>query len=264
MKDLVSPDPLNLHIPDAATLWSRAKTLPGIAPLDMADWLWVLDSYAGQMRLRETLIAEARDRVIAVRPEAAEALAELYALVLDHLAGQAGYVRAGEAMTCPDGRIVTLDPNDPLATLGRLVQEDLIVMQKPEGAEEHVMTAAVLCFPANWTLAEKIGRPMLRIHKPVDFVYVAEVAKRVQRLLDGVRPGRPLWRANFHAADVPRLHFPQREREKDKSQRGGDYYRSERQCLVRLPDTGAVVFSIHTILLAKAGMSPALQAAVPI
>jgi len=96
-------------------------------------------------------------------------------------------------VTRPDGARIPIDRADPLGTLGHLVQEDLCLMER-RGAE-HVLTGAVLCFPASWRLSEKVGRPMIGIHEPVR-EYDATLARRVQRLLDGVRTGRPLLRFN--------------------------------------------------------------------
>ena len=49
-------------------------------------------------------------------------------------------------------------PRDPLELAGLLVQEDLCIVQNDDNAP--VLTAAVLCFPSRWRLAEKIGRPL--------------------------------------------------------------------------------------------------------
>jgi hypothetical protein len=64
--------------------------------------------------------------------------------------------------------------------------------------DEHVLTAAVLCFPASWHLADKIGRPLTTIHVPVK-VYDETLARRVQRLFDGV-----LCQSNVASAPVAR------------------------------------------------------------
>ncbi|MEO1734189.1 MAG: DUF3445 domain-containing protein, partial [Pseudomonadota bacterium] len=140
------------------------------------------------------------------------------------------------------------DHTDPMATLARLVQEDLCILQKR--GDEHVLTAAALCFPAGWTLAEKFLKPLVRIHVPIER-YDANVAKRVQRLFDGVQAGRPLWRFNALWYDQPDLHQPRLERDKQDrpSSRTGRYLRSERQIVLRLPQSDAVVFSIHTYVL---------------
>ncbi len=235
----------------------QAGRLPGIAPIEMSDWLWQLDSYAAQMAAREGLLAERPDKVHALLPEAEHAAQELFDLVLLQLEHRTAFRREGASMRCPDGRRVPLDRAAPLLTLGRLVQEDLCLLQKPVGAEEHLLVGAVLCFPASWTLAEKIGRPMLAIHRPVQS-YDETLARRVARLLDGVRPGRPLARSNALFYDDPALYQPRSEA--DPRPVGGPsapFFRSERQCLLRLPESGAVAFSIHTILLARSALTEA-------
>ncbi len=225
--------------------------LPGVAPFDPADWLQVDEVYAAQMAERDRLIAAAPDAVIALAPEARPAADELLEVVLDHLArDHAERFDVGpDAVRRPDGVTVPLDRDDPMGTLGRLVQEDLCLMEA-RGAE-HVLTGAVLCFPASWRLDEKFMRPLLGIHDPVE-VYTEDLARRVQRLFDGIRPGRPLWRFNALRYADPALHQPRSIHDRRPERRDPDscpYLRSERQCLVRLPRTQAVVFSIHTYVV---------------
>ncbi|TDK51283.1 heme-dependent oxidative N-demethylase family protein [Antarcticimicrobium luteum] len=222
--------------------------LPGIQPLAPEDWLIRDEAFAGQMAYRDRLLSDRREAVLAMDEGARAAAEELLDLVLER-----AYPGAGDAVTRPDGVSVDIDRNDPMGTLGRLVQEDLCILQKPEGAEEHVLTAAVLCFPASWTLEEKFMHPLIRIHVPVP-EYDGNIAARVQRLFDGVQPGRPLWRFNALWYDDPDLHQPRREAEKRPHRRAAadQYLRSERQSVLRLPRTRAVVFSIHTFVLARA------------
>lgn len=223
------------------------RKLPGIQPLALDEWLIRDEAFAGQMAYRDRLLAEKRDVVLAMDETAREAALELLDLVLER-----AYPGAGDTVARPDGMVVPVDRDDPMGTLGRLVQEDFCLLQKPEGAEEHVLTAAVLCFPASWTLAEKFMRPLIRIHVPVP-EYDANIAARVQRLFDGVRPDRPLWRFNRLWYGDPDLHQPRREADKRPHRRAAAvaFLRSERQSLLRLPKTRAVVFSIHTFVLAR-------------
>lgn len=229
------------------------RPLPGIGPMDMADWIHVDEAYGAQMAHRAELIAGKRALVIDQRPEAAEALQELLNLVLAQLGARDDFSVQADQVTRPDGVTVQIDHTDPLGTLGHLVQEDLCLLQKQQGAggtSEHVLTAAVLCFPSSWTLAQKIGKPLVAIHVPVD-PYDDNIAKRVQRLFDGVRPNRPLWRFNilWYAASTlfsPRVEFDVRDSVGPET---AQFLRSEKQGIVRLPKTGAVVFSIHTFML---------------
>ncbi|MGI3171427.1 heme-dependent oxidative N-demethylase family protein [Pseudooceanicola sp. C21-150M6] len=238
---------LQSHIPYDTT----ELRLPGTRPLGTENWLLRDDAFAAQMALRDRLIAQSRERVIGLLPEGQAAALELLDTVLRHLGADAGYIVLAEAVRRPDGVMVTLDRSDPLGTLGRLVQSDFCLLEKTEGQAEHVLTGAVLCFPAGWTLAEKLGRPLIRIHKPVP-AYDETLAKRVQRLFDGVQVGRPLWRFNHLGYVDPALFQPRREGEnKYGAKREHRYIRSERQTMLRLPETGAVVFGIHTFVVAK-------------
>lgn len=250
-----------LHNALPVKIWMDPRTsrLPGILPLDPEDWLRVDEAYAGQMAERERLLSTRLSDVHAMLPRAEPAASELFETITQRLPGL-GFVRRPNGWLCPDGREVADDPSAPLVTLGRLVQEDLCLMEAgPDG--HHVLTGAVLCFPASWTLAEKIGRGLPGIHTPVNG-YAGQLAARVQRLFDAIRPEQPLWRGNALSYADPTLFQPRREGQRrdrpgqDGPVRGGAFVRSERQCLVRLPKTRAVVFSIHTYVVARETLTP--------
>ncbi|MEM8741021.1 MAG: DUF3445 domain-containing protein [Pseudomonadota bacterium] len=217
---------------------------PGVQPLDPATWLERDAAFAAQMALRDGLVAEKLGAVTALIPEGAAALEELLALVCDALRADPGYGVAAE-ITRPDG--ATVDLSDPLPALARLVQEDLLLLDRPEGAAEHRLLGGVLCFPARWSLAQKMARGLLAIHEPIPY-YAEALGARVQRLFDAIRPDRPLWRANWLLHTWPELHQPAEEKAKKPRRFETDpiWLRMERQTLRRLPGTGAVVFGIKT------------------
>ena len=223
--------------------------LPGVKPLDLADWLIRDEAFAGQMRLRDRLIAERPSDVHALTEAGRPAAEECLGLVLETLRADPGYRFSDGSATRPDGAKIDIDRQEPLMTMGRLMQADICLMQ--ESAGEHVLTGAILCFPASWTLSEKIGRPLMAIHGPVP-EYDPAVGARVQRLFDALRPDALLFRANAHRHHDPSLYHPRSESDPPGLRRGppgGRYLRSERQTLRRLPDTGAVVFTIHTTMI---------------
>jgi hypothetical protein len=224
-----------------------AARLPAMRPVAPGSWLTVDDAYAGQLAEKARLIAARRDWVIDVLPEAEDAVAELMSVVMADIASRPDFRMEAGLIVCPDGRRVDPDAADPMLTLSQLVQEDLCILQRQ--GDEHVLTAALLCFPASWTLAEKIGRPLMRIHKPVP-AYDDGIATRVQRMFDGVQPGRPMWRANYLRYDDFSLFWPRREADPKRVHRPDSLYeRSERQTVLRLPGTGAVLFAIHTTMV---------------
>lgn len=259
------PNPMQDHpilqdrLPHLPWIDPRTRRLPGILPVEGQDWLRVDEAYAPQMALRDRLIAAHPEDVHALLPEARPAADELYAAVLDWLRINPGFSLTGTTATRPDGITVPLDPTNPLVTLGRLVQEDLCLMERQ--GEEYTLTGGMLCFPASWTLAQKIGRPLTGIHDPVP-VYDADIARRVARLFDAIRPGQPLWRMNYLTYDDFVLHQPRREGEKRPQPTDHVYVRCERQCLLRLPVTKAVVFTIHTYVVDAATVTPADLAAL--
>lgn len=226
------------------------ERLPGTAPMDPADWLLMDDAFAGQMALRDELIATRPEDVLALDPGARAPAEELLATVLDVLRDRPGYRVEEMSVTRPDAVTVPLLPEAPMATLGRLVQEDFCIMERREGMTEHMLTGAVLCFPAQWTLREKFMRPMVSIHRPVE-EYDEQLARRVQRLLDGVQVGRPLWRANFLGNRAPVLFNPESEKveRSHRYDREAPYHRSERQTIWRLAESRVVVFGIHTFIV---------------
>lgn len=221
----------------------EGRPLPGIAPCGPKDWLRVDDAYGAQMAYRRRLLRDKAEAVLWLHEDALPAAQEVLDEATALLPGL-GFALSGQEVTCPDGERVTIDRAAPLLTLGRMVQEDICILEKK--GDEHVLTGAVLCFPANWRLSEKAMRPLTGIHEPVE-EYDGNIARRVQRLFDGVRVGRPLWRRNWLSYGDPDLHQPYRR------DAGGSHHliRTERQCILRLPRTDAVIFTIHTFVVPR-------------
>jgi len=251
---------LNARLPFAPWVDPARRRLPGVMPLARADWLLISDAYAAQMAERARLLAERPSDVLACLAQAEDAAAELLSIVMADLPGH-GFMLDGPRITCPDGRDLDISALPPLHVLGLLVQEDFCILQKPKGSAEHVLTGAVLCFPSSWTLAEKLGRPLLRIHAPVAS-YDGQMGARVQRMFDAIRPDQPLWRANLLRYTNAALYQPRPEFAPKDKRDDGDFIRSERQCLLRLPQSRAVVFSIHTALVRRGDLRPAEAAAL--
>ena len=229
----------------------RLNRLPGIMPLQAGDWLREDEVYGAQMALRDQLIL-ARD-VHAILPQAQDAAVEVLQMAL----ARSGH--EGDSVTRSDGVRVAIDWDQPLITLGRLVQEDICILQ--EDAGEYCLTGAILCFPASWTLAQKIGRPMMAIHTPVDS-YTDDMGARVHRMFSALRPEQGLWRMNYMTYGSADLHHPRLENDPRPPSDARPYLRAERQCLIRLPRTRAIVFSIHTYLMRIVDLDDSARAAL--
>jgi len=223
---------------------TEPRALPGVRPLAPDEWLRVDEAYADQMAHKRALIRDRLPQVHRMDPSAEPAAREVLEEALNLLPDM-GYSRVGDVVRCPDGVQIDLNMGPPLVVLGHMMQADICLLEKR--GDEHVLTGAILCFPASWDLGEKFLRPLVRIHRSVE-LYDGDVARRVQRLFDGVRVGSPLWRFNMlHYVDAE-LHQPRLEGapRKHPPEATAPFTRAERQCIVRLPKTDAVVFSIHT------------------
>lgn len=238
------PEPiLQAFLPDGQADRAAVR-LPSMQPVD-GPWLQIDDAYGAQMIERRRLMAARPRDVYAQLPHGLSASRACLEEVLGALPSD--FCRKDDEVVRPDGHHARLDWDAPLWSLGNIVQQDVCVLEKQK--DEHVLTGAMLCFPASWTLAQKIGKPLIGIHQPVA-EYDDVIAVRVQRLFDGVQYGRPLWRANHLRYDDPTLHQPRLEcDQRPVGTNSSQYIRSERQTVLRLPVTGAVAFLIHTMVV---------------
>jgi hypothetical protein len=147
----------------------------------------------------------------------------------------------------------------PLDVFGRCVQEDLLLLDPALR-----LVAGQLCFANAWCLDEKMGLPVTAIHSPVPG-YAAELAVPVERLLERLKPGRPVWRVNWALRPTDRLDLTSRhmawlERMKRGRRLEDCWLRVERQTLSMLPETGFVLFTIHTYQERFVRLTPEQQA----
>jgi dimethylamine monooxygenase subunit A len=197
------------------------------------DWLAADQLRSSEVALRNRLLDEQHHHVFAMKPSAEAAAAETLALVEDWLASR--------------GLPPTPTGFHPLEAAGRAVQEDLCLMVRHDDAWH--LDGAVLCFPSFWSLTEKFGRPTDGLHAGVAH-YDDELAPRIDRFFDRMRPGQIVWRRNLSVKPYPLLFVPLPKR----AQPVGDlrttsdgspfWLRSEFQTLQLLPESGAILFTI--------------------
>ncbi|MEM9783239.1 MAG: DUF3445 domain-containing protein [Pseudomonadota bacterium] len=241
----------------------RTARAPGLSPLAPGAWIVTGPDYAAQMRLRQRLMAERPDDVLAICGGAEDALGELLSLVIAELDARAEFGRdAAGRLIRRDGVAIAPDADAPLKTISSLVAEDFCLLQRVEGEPEYRLTAAALCFPSRWSLAEKIGHPLTAIHDPVPD-YDATLARRVGRVFDMLAPERPVVRINWLMHEDPALYQPaHRPAAQGRGPASGLYLRTEHQTLRRLPRTGAVAFGIRTHVTPVEALRPAVRAAL--
>jgi hypothetical protein len=234
-------------------------------------WLELDARYPDEMRQRRELLAERYTEVFAALPGSEDARQETLELVAAHL--ERTYptwfhrddTRLHNRLT---GETWTLAPPacDPLELAGRLVQEDLCIIQHAEDGPR--FTAAVLCFPSRWRLHDKLGRPLAAVHGPVP-LYAERLARPVDRFMRHVKPGHVAQRLNWSVMDDPALfqiggHWRGGINPAITAENAGETLnlRVERQTLRRLPRSDAVLFGIrvHVYPLARVIATPMVAA----
>ncbi len=224
---------------------SRPFTI-GLKPLDLADWIDVDDQLRAYLDEKDRLAVRAPYDIFATLPGSEAAQAEVLSLLSEHLPQRYPdiYQHFGShiAINSAFRRVRLDDPFlPPLLVAASLVQEDLAILQKDDYWR---LTAAALSFPSSWRLSDKIGKPMHDVHAPVPgFGSDTRHAGLIARIFDNLRPEQPVvrWNVSFYgddALDHPEPPPPDRFRD-------GEYLRLERQTLRKLPDTGAILFTIR-------------------
>ena len=215
------------YVPVDARGWRLAM---GLRPLQLEHWIEIDARRDEELALKAELLATKPEVVVATRPEGDAASAELYAELRDWFARYA-----------PDlARPVNVDEH-PVVAAARLVQEDLCVLLR---SDLWRLQAACVCFPSRWTLTSKIGRSMDEIHQPIPG-YQESLAGPTSGVFDRLRPEKPFWRLNWTVIDDPALHQPHAPRQLSPDDIDQWYFRVERQTIRRLPESGAIVFTIR-------------------
>ena len=231
--------------------WRLAMAL---RPLDSAEWIAPDADLEAHLAEKDRLLAERPAEVFAALPGSEPAQTELLARLASHLPARFPGLYRREADTIQigaDRRVALNGGNPPLMTAGRLVQEDLCLMQSDGPDSLYKLTAASLCFPSRWRLADKIGLPLAAIHGPVP-LYAERMSRQVDRFFQHLKEDKPVWRINWSLLDDDALFQPQGHGRTAADPRfsvetigRSVWFRSERQTLVRLPETQAICFGIR-------------------
>ncbi|MBE9127812.1 DUF3445 domain-containing protein [Coleofasciculus sp. LEGE 07092] len=223
--------------------------------LDPKEWIEIDAHLSEQLAIKDQLLKTRHSEVFASLPGSEPSQQEVLDLLLNHLLEEFPQhyrrhtqsienITTGQVWHIPDFE------STPLDLAGRLVQEDLLLMQStPKG---YCLAAASLCFPLRWRLREKLGRPLTQIHSPVPG-YQEKLSHPVDNFFNRLKSNHPAWRLNWSIVDSPELFFPPEMAQKDwyaviNSQNAGEklFLRIERQTLRRLIISSDILFTVRT------------------
>ncbi len=227
----------------------------GLKALNAKDWIEIDEHFAEELALKDKLLKKQYSDVFASLPESRPSQKEVLDLLLNHLLQQFPQYYRQQGTTIENittGQVWDVADFEaaPLDLAGRLVQEDLLLMQpSPEG---YRLVAASLCFPSRWRLREKLGRPLAQIHSPVP-EYHDKLERPVDNFFDRLKVNHPAWRLNWSILDSPELFLPQAREKQDldttlDAKNAGEklWIRVERQTLRRLRVSSDILFTVRT------------------
>ncbi len=217
----------------------------------IAPELWIetdgdLERYLAE---KDRLLGEDRDAVFQAVAGSEMAQAEALNTIVAHLLDDHSALYSRDDSTLAFlNRHVALDAAElPLLTAGALVADDLVLLENRDGGWR--VTAGYVAFPSSWSLKEKAGRTIGEIHGPVpDFEPGSRNDGLINRMFDRIASGRVVERFNWSIYPEADLDWPPEKgaRVARKSfDPASNFIRVERQTLRKLPETGAMLFTIR-------------------
>ena len=222
----------------------------GLRPIAPRDWIEADERLAAELALKEEIFAAEGEEAFAALPGGEAAQEMIAAALAAHLPERFPdiYEADGEGIRVA-GKRVSLRADAPLKQAARLVQEDLLLMQRSD--EGWRLTAGALCFPSTWRLGDKLGRPMEAIHAPVPG-FAGAMGDRIRRIFDHLPSGERVERFNLSIYGDAELRHAVTRAPAEKFSEGRSalalaHLRVERQTLWKLAP-GDILFTVRTYL----------------
>ena len=145
----------------------------------------------------------------------------------------------------------------------RSAWEDMCLLVRREGEEVYRLVGAAVAFPTDWRPSDKLGLPLVALHRPIHG-YAEQLASGVDHFMAKLAPGRIFGRSNWFVSPVPDLRWLEDRPDEEAfagltEENAGErlFVRCERQTLRRLPETGAILFTIGVYLAPLGTLSDA-------
>ena len=220
-------------------------------------------NYAATMREKRARMVDFPDLYYRTLPCSCEAQHELRELVAAHLAADhpQHFRRSGPALQCLiDGERYDLQDEsiEPLRQMSRFIEEDFMLIQDIDGAQ--TITAASNAYSSSGRLVNSVGRNVAWAHEPVPQL-TAKLGPRIDRMIGSIHADMPCERFNWQLTPLATKFFPHMAHAANADamrricddlrrnpQRAEEllWIRVERQTLLRLPESRAVAFTLHT------------------
>jgi len=156
-----------------------------------------------------------------------------------------------------------LGVNGTLAEVALAAHEDMCMLTQRDGDDQYRLIGAAVAWPTDWNPKDKIGLPLRALHAPIAG-YEEQLATGVDRFMETLKPGPIYGRCNWFIAPTGERHWiangpPEQAFAHVTQGNAGEtlFVRSERQTLRRLPQTGAILFTIGIYVEPLRSLNPA-------
>lgn len=136
-----------------------------------------------------------------------------------------------------------------LPEAARAHHEDMCLLTLRPGDKQYRLVGAAVAWPSDWTPADKLGLPLRALHAPIQG-YEEQLASGVDNFMAKLKPDAIYGRCNWFVAATGKPRWvaepPERAFAHVTPENAGEtlFVRSERQTLRRLPQTGAILFTV--------------------
>lgn len=234
---MIAPPTLRRAPPHAPFRAGAPRFTPALAPIDPARWL-TPDTEAHVLDWKQDLL-NCPDTVFR-RFEP----------------GRAAAAEAADQV----GVALGLPVNGDLLAASRVVSDDLVVMVPDKAG--WICGALTLTAPTFFAIGDVIGRGVGALHGPVP--EGAALSRRIERVFNGLRPGQVLERFNWTLQAGSQRFTPDAAplRARAVASDSADalellHLRVERQTIIKLTHTGAVLFTIRVCIDPLGNLAPA-------
>lgn len=265
---------------------SDYKLTMGIRNLDAQQWLLVEPSYLRAIGNKKKIVTNTHpdypsdkdlaSNTVLFTDEAVPAIKEFYNIVVNYMCEKYPmYFKMVENKLYNDitKEYIPTKAGDEFSAreymlyLANTIEEDFLILLKDptrvneKDGSEYFFKAGIFAFAAGFAPVDRFNKPLSFVHHPIPG-YESKLKLSMNRFFNRIEPGQFVTRSNFsvqthnkyYVDDANKGHNlskNQKQAPLDPSKLDFEnqvHYRSERQTLTRLPESGAIVFTVRTYL----------------
>lgn len=239
-----------------------------IKKLDPNDFICIENTYLKRIKLREYLFD--KYKYYGCDDSAIDALKEMYKYIFNFLNKK--YPKYFEIIKKESvfrnnitGKTFPLDPNllskeDILRLIATNIEEDMLIMLKnpnEEQPDEYILRSAITCYAAGFDPLSKLNKNLSAVHKPVPN-YKTKLQFSMNKFFSRIEKNEFVFRINWSVQTHGNLCAPignhgskddktiLNEIKPETLDFNKCFLRCEKQCVTRLPETGAIMMIVRT------------------